>query len=93
MGRRMHLHREPDEVSGASEDRADRRNDGYAENHGENRFGLRGPPNVWMFLRRANEQTDQIEETRSAVYVIGTSLLFEALIAAWAGYLFWRRDF
>ncbi|MBV8780961.1 MAG: hypothetical protein JO353_06145, partial [Phycisphaerae bacterium] len=46
-----------------------------------------------QLARRAEQQTQQIESTRSSAYIVGTSLVFEAVITAWAAWLFWRRDF
>jgi ABC-type transport system involved in multi-copper enzyme maturation permease subunit len=43
--------------------------------------------------REAAEETHRAARSRSVPWIIGTSLAFEAVIVAWAGWLFCRRDY
>ena len=103
LGQRMRLHREPpDDQSGdagpdgfrndrdGNRDALSNENNSAGRNASQGRrFGI----NVWMFLRHADAQADRIEQGRSAVYIVGSSLLFELVVCIWSCYLFCRRDF
>lgn len=44
-------------------------------------------------MREAAEGADRAARSRSIPWIIGTSLGFEAVLIAWAAWIFWRRDY
>jgi ABC-type transport system involved in multi-copper enzyme maturation permease subunit len=65
----------------------------FEENSSANNPHPRGDRATRNRLERAGRESERIQRERSAAWVIGTSLGFEAVVLALAGWIFWRRDF